>query len=151
MSLLVLLHRNDAGLDHFTVEIVTLTGTLSDTREERVSAVALGDVVDEFHDDDGLSDACTTERTNLAALGEGTDEIDDLDTGLEDLGLGVLIDERGRVTVDRKGLVGLNRATLVAGLAENVKDAAQNPLAHGHGDGLAKGTDGHASLETLSG
>jgi len=37
MALLVLLHGDDAGLDHFAVEIVALAGTLADTREDASS------------------------------------------------------------------------------------------------------------------
>ena len=151
MALLVLLHGDDAGLDHFAVEVVTLAGTLADTSEERVTAVSLGDVVDELHDDDGLADAGAAEGAHLATLGEGADQIDDLDSGLEHLGLGVLRDERRSAAVDRKGLVGLDGTALVAGLAEHVEDASENPLAHGDGDRLAKGADGHAALQTLGG
>src|SRR5205085_1037967 len=78
---------DDAGLAHFAVEIVALAGTLTDAGEDGVTAVALGDVVDELHDDDGLADAGTAEGADFAALGEGTDEVDDLDAGLEDGGL----------------------------------------------------------------
>jgi hypothetical protein len=67
------------------VEIVAFAGALADAGENGVTAVALGDVVDEFHDDDGLADARAAERADLAALGEGADQVDDLDAGLEDL------------------------------------------------------------------
>ena len=76
---------DDAGLDHFVVKIVALAGALADAGEHGVAAVGLGDVVDEFHDDDGLADAGAAERADLAALGEGADEVDDLDAGLENL------------------------------------------------------------------
>jgi hypothetical protein len=36
---------NDGGLLHFLVQIVTLTGTLTDTGEDRETTVGLGDVV----------------------------------------------------------------------------------------------------------
>ena len=38
-------------------------------------------VVDEFHDGHGLADTRTAEETDLAALGDRHDEIDDLDAG----------------------------------------------------------------------
>jgi hypothetical protein len=95
LDLLRVLLVDDAGLGHFVVKIVALAGTLTDAREHGVAAVGLGDVVDEFENDDGLADAGATERSGLAALDEGADEVDDLDAGLEDLRLGVLLDERG--------------------------------------------------------
>ena len=36
---------DDTGLNHFVVQIVTLTGTLTDTSEDRETTVSLGDVV----------------------------------------------------------------------------------------------------------
>ena len=84
---------DDARLGHFMVKIVAFAGALADAGENGVTAVDLGDVVDQLHDDDGLADARAAERADLAALGEGTDQIDDLDAGLEHFGLGVLVDE----------------------------------------------------------
>ena len=92
--MLQILLIDDARLAHFVVEIVALAGALADAGEHGVTAVPLGDVVDQFHDDDGLADARTTERTDLAALGEGADEVDDLDAGFEHVRLRVLLDER---------------------------------------------------------
>ena len=151
MTLLVLLDGNNTGLDHFAVEIVTLTGTLTDSCEERVAAVALGDVVDELHDDDGLADASATESAHLAALGEGTDQIDDLDAGLQNLGLGILIDKRRGAAVDRENLVGLDGTAFVGRLTQHIEDATENPLPDGNGDRATEATDGHAALEALGG
>jgi hypothetical protein len=39
------LKLDDTGLLHFVVQIVTLTGTLTDTSEDRETTVGLGDVV----------------------------------------------------------------------------------------------------------
>ena len=151
MTLLVLLDGDDSGLDHFTVEIVTLAGTLTNACKEGVTSVSLGDVVDEFHDDDGLADTGTAECADLTTLGEGTDKIDDLDTGLKDLGLGVLIDERRCVTVNRELLFGLDRSTLIGGLTEDVEDAAEDTLADRNRNGGTETADGHPALESLRG
>ena len=75
---------DDAGLAHFVVEIVAFAGPLAHAGEHGEAAVAFGDVVDQLHDDDGLADAGAAERADFAALGEGADQIDDLDAGLED-------------------------------------------------------------------
>ena len=63
-----------------------------------------GHVADEFLDDDGLADAGAAEDADLAAFGERADQVDDLDAGLEDLGLGRLLVERGSRAVDRQPL-----------------------------------------------
>ncbi len=44
-----------ARLDHFRGKVVALTGTLTDACEHGITAVRLGDVVDEFHDENGLA------------------------------------------------------------------------------------------------
>ena len=54
----------------------------------------LGDVVDELHDQHGLADAGAAEEADLAALGVGREQIDDLDAGDEDLRLGRLLGVR---------------------------------------------------------
>jgi len=87
MALVVLLHLDDAGLDHFVVKVVALAGAFAHAREHRDATVQLGDVVDELHDDDGLADAGAAERADLAALEEGADQVNDLDAGGENLGL----------------------------------------------------------------
>lgn len=48
--------------------------------------MGLGDVVDELLNQHSLSDTSTSEETNLSTTGVGGEEIDDLDTGLQNLG-----------------------------------------------------------------
>ena len=51
------------------IEIVAFAGPLADASEHRITAVGLGDVVDEFHDQHGLANASAAEQADLAALG----------------------------------------------------------------------------------
>lgn len=99
---------DDTGLNHLVVEIVSLSGSLSDTSEDGVTSVGLGDVVDELLDEDGLSDSGSTEKSNLSSSGVGGEEVDDLDSGLENLSGGRLVNEGGSVGVDGKVLDSLN-------------------------------------------
>ena len=127
----------DLGLDHLVVKVVALAGALAHAGEDRVAAVRLGDVVDEFHDQHGLADASAAEQADLAALGVGRQEVDDLDAGLEDLRLGGLLGVGRRRLVDGAGAVRVDRAGLVDRLADDVHDAAERTLAHRHQDRLA--------------
>ena len=77
VTLFVLLDLDDLGLDHFVVEIVAFTRALTDAREHRDAAMQLGDIVDQFHDDDGLADAGAADRPDLSALHERPDEDND--------------------------------------------------------------------------
>jgi len=60
---LVTLEVDDAGHDHLVVEVVALAGALADAGEDGVAAVGLGDVVDQLHDEYGLTHAGTTKQT----------------------------------------------------------------------------------------
>ena len=90
----------DAGLDHLVIEVVALAGALADAGEHRIAAVRLGDVVDQLHDDHGLADAGAAEQADLAALGIGREQVDDLDAGDEDRGLGRLVGIGRRLLMD---------------------------------------------------
>ena len=46
----------------------------------------LSEVVDEFLNDNGLTNTSAAEQTRLATLDEGLDQVDRLDAGLKDLG-----------------------------------------------------------------
>ena len=137
----LLIDLDDATLNHLVVEIVTLAGTLADTGEDGVTTVVHGNVVNELHDNDGLADTGTTEETNLTTLGVGGEEIDDLDTGDENL-LGLtLLGEGGRSAVEGGELLGLlvgeDGSLLVDGLADDVDDTAKGLRTDGNLDGGA--------------
>ena len=106
------------------VQIVTLTGSLADTGEDGVTTVSLGDVVDKLLNEDGLADTGTTEQTNLSTTGVGGEQVDDLDTGDENLSRGRLLDELRGVSVNGGELVGLDRTTLINGVTSDVDDTA---------------------------
>jgi hypothetical protein len=101
--------------------------------------VALLHVVDQLHDDDGLADAGAAEEADLAALHERRDQVDDLDAGLEDRGLGLEVDELRGLPVDRPALVvGRDRRPAVHRLAQDVENPAQGRVAHRHRDRPAR-------------
>ena len=110
----------------------------------------LGDVVDELLDEHSLADTGTTEKTNLATTSVGGEEVDDLDTGLQDLGGSGLVDERGGVGVDGEELDALDGTTLVNGLANDVHDTAKGGGTDGDTDGGAGVDDLLATDKTLS-
>ena len=148
----VLLHLDDAGLDHFVVKIVAFARAFADAREHGNAAVQLGDVVDEFHDDDGLADAGAAERADLAALQERADQVNDLDAGRQHLRRRWIGPRSvGRGTMNRAIFVGLHRALFVHGVAGDVEHAAHDGLADGHGNRAAGVDDFVAALEAFGG
>ena len=104
--------------------------------------MSLGDVVDELLDEHSLADTSTTEETNLSTTSVGGKEVDDLDTGLQDLSGSRLLDERRGVGMDGAELDTLDGTTLVNGLANDVHDTAE-------GRGADRDTNGGTSVDDL--
>ena len=92
---------DNAGLGHFVVKVVAFPGTLAHAGEHGVAVVSGGDVVNQLLNQHGLAHAGATEQANLTALGVGTDQIDDLDAGFQNLGGRLLLLVAGSGTVDR--------------------------------------------------
>lgn len=82
------------------IEVVTFAGTLTHAGEYRVTTVRLGDVVDQFHDENRLANASAAEQADLAALGVRSQKVNDLDAGNKDLAFSRLLDVRRCVPVD---------------------------------------------------
>ena len=101
----------DAGLGHLLDEVVALTGALADAGEHGDAVVVVGDTVDHFLDEHGLADAGTAEQTDLAALDVRGEQVDDLDAGLEHLGLGLELVEGRGLAVDGPALGDLDSAS----------------------------------------
>ena len=99
--------------------------------------------------DDGLADAGAAEQADLAALHVRRKQVDDLNTGLENLRLGHEVDEFRGLAVDREMLVGLDLRLAVLRLAEDVHQPAEAGLADGDGDRGAGVLDGSAAGQTL--
>ena len=113
--------------------------------------MVLGDVVDQLHDDDGLAHARAAEQSDLAALQEGLDQIDDLHAGLEHLGGRGLLVERRSEAVNRHSLFVFDRAQLIDRFADHVHHAAQRSAAHGHGNRSALVDGLHAAHHAVGG
>ena len=96
--------------------------------------MALGDVVDQLLDQHGLADAGAAEQADLAALGIRREQVDHLDAGDQDRGLGRLVDEERRLGMDRGGVGVADRAALVDRLADHVHDPAERHRADRHAD-----------------
>merc|ERR1719223_1009116 len=118
------------SLNHLVVQIISFTGTFSNTSKDRVSSVVHGNVVNKFHDNDGLSDTSSSKETNLSSLGVGGKKIDNLDTSDKNLLRFTLFSEsRGR-SVKRGELFGLlvgeDGSLLVYRLSNNIDNTTKS-------------------------
>src|SRR5690606_7038681 len=88
-------------------------------------------------------------EAGLATTGVGGEQVDDLDAGLEELHLHVLLGEgRGRAVDGQRG-GGLHRTALVHRVTGDVQDAAEGRGPHRNGDGRAGVGHGLAAGEAL--
>ena len=72
-----------ARFSHFLEKLRAFAGSLAHAAEHRRAAVLLGDVVDKLGDNNRLAHARAAEHADLATLGEGGNQVDDLDARLE--------------------------------------------------------------------
>ena len=107
------------------------------------------DVVDQFHNDDGLAHARAAKQPDLAALQKRLDEVDNLYAGFEHLGRSRLFVEQRRWAVDRHGHLVLDGAELIDRFADHIHHATQRAPAHGYGNGAALVDGFHAAHHTL--
>merc|ERR1712198_602416 len=122
---------------------------LSDSSKDRVTSVSLGDVVNQFHDQDSLADSSTTEETNLTSLGIRGKEVDDLDTSDKDLLLDAHLLELGGLGVDGLTLVGGNGAPLIDRLTNNIDDSSKGLGSNRDHDWVTSVVDNLSTDETL--
>jgi len=128
---------DDTSGNHFVVEIISFTGSLSDTSEDRVTSVHLGNVIDELSHQHSLSDTGTSEKSDLSSLGVRSKKIDHLNSGFKNLGFGRLVAEAGGIGVDGGGLLGLDGSSLVDRLSNDVHDASEGFGSDGNLDGAS--------------
>ncbi|CRM87626.1 hypothetical protein [Pseudomonas sp. 22 E 5] len=96
-----------------------------------------GDVTDQFHHVYGFAYTGTTEQTDFTAFGERANQVDNLDTGFEQIVAASLFGKRRCWTVNAPALFGVDRASFVNRVAQYVHDPAQGRFTDRYGDGSA--------------
>ena len=142
---------DNAGLGHLVVEVVALAGTLANAGEYGNTAVLFRDVVDKFHDEDGLTNAGAAEQTYLTALEVRRDKVNDLDAGLQHLVGSLLLLKLGGRAVDLPLFFGDGLRLVVNSFAEQVEDTAEGLLSDRDLDRRAGIHSLHASNEAVGG
>ena len=140
----------DTGFLHFIIEVITFSGTFTDTGDDGKAVMFDSDRVDQFLHQDGLTDTGTAEEADLAALDVRTQEVDDFDAGLQDLDFRLLLLKR------RSGFVNdvffhipLQFFQTVDRLTEQIEHSSQNRFTDRDLNGLAGIDRLHASGETV--
>ena len=131
------------------IKVVALARALADAGEHRITAVRLGDVIDQFHDQHGLADTGAAEQADLAALGIRREQINHLDACRQNLRFRRLLDIFGSGLMDRAFLLGLYGASLVYRFANDVDNAAERFAADRHRNRLPRIGDGLSAHKTF--
>ena len=97
--------------------------------------MSLSNIVDKLLNQYGLPDACTTKETNLSTTGVRSEQVNNLDTGLQDLCGGRLVNEGGRVGMNRAKFDALNWAAFIDWFTNDVHNTAQSALSDRNLDG----------------
>ena len=140
---------DNAGIFHFVPQVITLTGTFTDTGENGIAAVFGRNVVDQFLNQDSLTNAGTAEQTDLTALCIRSQQVNDFDTCFQNLDYRTLVAERRSRTVDRPLFFGLDFTGIVDRFAQHVEHSAQCGGTDRHLDAGTGGDDFHILCEAL--
>ena len=89
-----------SGFFHLCPEVVTLTGTLSNSCKNGISAMLCCNVTNQFLNQYGLTYTGTTEQTDLTTFCIRSKKIDNFNTCLKDLNYRALVLECRRLSVD---------------------------------------------------
>jgi len=91
--------------------------------------VALGDVVNQFHDEHSLADTSTAEQANLTSLGVWGKHINDLDASDEHFSFDLHVNKLWGIGVNwPHDLLANDWATFVNGLTNDVHDTAEGAV-----------------------
>ena len=111
--------------------------------------MAFGDIVDELHDEHRLSYSGSAEKSNLATLHIGLEQVDDLDArGKHLLVCGQLVELRG-LAVDRISARHVEGLHSIDRLAGDVHHSAFDLFTERHGDRAACGYHFKVALQSV--
>jgi peptide chain release factor 1 len=139
------------GSLHLVIQVVAFTGALAHAREDGYAFMLLGDVVHHLHHDDRLAHAGAAEHAHFAAAGEGHQQVDDLDAGLQHAHGGVLVRKRRCGFVNRSNNCAADGVAIdpVHRLPDDVDHPPQGGLAHRNHDRVAGVLHGHAPHQAV--
>ena len=131
------------------IQVVTLTGTLTYTGEYGISAVLGCDITDQLLDQYSLTYTGTTEQTDLTTLLIRAEQVNDLNTGLQQFCVRRLLCEGRCSTVDRLVRYPLRYRLVINRLTQYIKYSAQGIFSYRHGNRSSCGDCLHSSYQSV--
>ena len=133
------------------VEVITFPRPLSDTGKHRQAGVLFRDVVDQLKHGNRLAHTGTAEETNLAALGKGTDQVNNLDACFQQVPATGLLFKGRRRSVNRHSFAFADRTLFINGVPQHVHDSTQCRLTNRYADRRVGIRDGETPADTFRG
>ena len=141
---------DNARFLHFVPQVIAFAGPFAYAGKYGIAAVFRRNVVNQFHDENGLAYAGAAEQADLAAFGIRSDEVDDLNARFENFRTRRLVFKFRSRPMDRPIIFSFYYFVyLVDGLTENVENTSQHALANGNLNGAARIFRSHAAYETI--
>ena len=120
---------DNARLNHLSNQVITLTGTLTNASEYRKSVMTFGNVIDELHDEHGLTHTGTTEQSNLTTFQIRLQQVNHLNTSSQHLFRGRQFLELWSFTVNGVSPLHVKLFHTVNRLTDNVQHTTLNLFA----------------------
>ena len=128
---------NNTAFLHLIIKVIPLTGTLSYACKHRQSAMSSSNIMDQFHDQHSLPHTCASKQTDLTTLCIRADQVNYLDTCLQDLCCRYLLFISRRRTMDRPFFFCFRCRQIVYRITKQVKYPAQTFFANRNFNGTA--------------
>ena len=132
LRVLIVVLFNNASFHHLMVKVVTLASTLTNTTENRHTAVAFRDIVDQFLNSNCLTNTSATEETDLTTLCIRTKKVNNLNTSHKLLNFCRLIFKRRRIAVNWPICFCINLWTFINRITSHIQNTRENLRTNRH-------------------
>ena len=120
----------NSGFFHFAPEVITFSGTLSNTCENRVSAMFCSYVLNQFLDQNSFTYTGTTKQTNLTTFCIWSKKVNNFDSCFQDLYCRFLIFKGWRISVDYPVFCVIQILSTIYCISKNIKQSSKSTVSN---------------------
>ena len=136
---------------HLCPEVISFTGTLSDTCKDRISTMLCCYISDQLLNQYSLTNSGSSEQTNLTTFCIWCKKVDDLDTCLKDLDSRTLLFKCRRLSVDFPALcIFLYFFSIIDGLTKHIEQTSKCLISNWNFDTASSCTDFHIFVKSFT-
>ena len=142
---------DNARFSHFRPKVIAFTSTLTDAGKYRVAAVFGCNVMNQFHNQNGFTDARAAEKSDFTAARIRRYQVNDFNARLQNLRRSLLLFKTRRFSVNRTPFFIADRFGIVVdSLTQHVKDASQASFTDGNRNRCAGIFGKHSAYKSVS-